>query len=286
MNHKQTAMIAVTAFVCGAIAFFNARSTALGEGEPKQWLSEASNSVVALDEKFDEELTGLIANIVAEQKSLGSVLEDPCTPDEIVLEQAENFIAAHERLMRRAGEHVVELRGKLPSGNREYLMGLCAETFRGPICRLDGRGSGRGQRDGTGGGMGNGRGYGRLGAGRGPGGGRGMRRGIRHRLANCLKLDERQISLLHEEDADFETETDDLRNVLFAERARLLSMFEDGGSEDDQLLRQIEKLVTAHSGIERRIVRHVLVLRPYLTVEQQKWLIGLCRRSQDDSVSF
>ena len=110
-----------------------------------------------------------------------------------------------------------------------------------------------------------------------------MRRGIRSRLASCLKLDERQVSLLSRQDADFETETAGLRNVLLAERAKLLSMFEDAGSGGDQLLGQIERLVAAHSAIERHIVRHVLVLRPYLTVEQQKWLIGLCRRSQDDS---
>jgi len=213
------------------------------------------------------------------QKSLGSVLEDPCTPDQVVVEQAENVVAAHERLMRRAAEHVIELRGKLSAGNREHLMNLCAETFRGPICRLDGRGSGRGRQDGTGGGMGGGRGFG---YGRRAGGGYGMRRGIRNRLANCLRLDDGQTSLLRERDPDFETETNELRNALLGERARLLAVFEDPDSENEQLRQQIEKLITTHSSIERRVVRHVLVLRPYLTVEQQKWLIGLCRRSQSD----
>jgi hypothetical protein len=113
-----------------------------------------------------------------------------------------------------------------------------------------------------------------------------MRRGIRNRLASHLRLDERQISLLYEEDADFEAETANLRNILLTERARLLSMFEDPESGGEQLLQQIERLTSAHSDIERRVVKHVLVLRPYLTVEQQKWLIGLCRRSQDDSASF
>lgn len=282
MNRKRTAMVAVVAFACGAISFFNARSTALSGRESTPWLSNASDSVVALEEEFNKELAGLITSLMDRQKTLGSVLEDPCTPDEIVLEQAESVIAAHERLMRRAGEHVVELRGNLPAGNREYLMGLCAETFRGPICRLDGQGGGRGRYDGTGGGMGNGRGYGLRGAGRGAGPGR----GIRNRLASRLRLDERQISLLNEEDTDFGTETTDLRNVLLGEREKLLSMFEDSASGDDQLLQQIERLITAHSGIERRIARHVLVLRPYLTVEQQKWLIGLCWRSQGDSPSF
>ena len=289
MNRKRTAMVAVVAFACGAISFFNARSTALSGRESTPWLSNASDSVVALEEEFNKELAGLITSLMDRQKTLGSVLEDPCTPDEIVLEQAESVIAAHERLMRRAGEHVVELRGNLPAGNREYLMGLCAETFRGPICRLDGQGGGRGRYDGTGGGMGNGRGYGygrQGGAGRGAGGGRGMRRGIRNKLANCLRLNEGQVNLLQEKDSEFEKEATDLRNLLLGEREKLLSLFEDSDSEDDQLLQQIERLVTAQSRIERRIVRHVLVLRPYLTVEQQKWLIGLCRRSQDDSASF
>jgi hypothetical protein len=218
-----------------------------------------------------------------EQESLASALEDPCTPDELVVEQAEKVIDAHERLIRQAGEHIVTLRGRLSPGNREKLMRLCAEVVRGPVRRLEGRGGGRGWRNGGG----RGYGYGRQGRGRrGAGEGLGMRRAIRQRLANSLDLNERQVSLLNQEDADFETESRQLRDILFAERAKLLSMFEDSGTSGDQLLRQIEKLIEAHSAIERRVVRHVLVLRPYLTGEQQKWLIGLCRRSQDGSVSF
>ena len=282
MNRKRTAILGVVAFVCGAVSFFNARSRALDNKEPRQWLSDASQSAVALEDAFDEELAGLIANLTGEQKSLGAVLEDPCAPDEIVLEHAEKVVGAHERLIRRAGEHVVELRGKLSQARREQLMSLCAETFRGPICRMEGRGGGRGRHSGAGGGMGNGRGYGygRMGGGgRGAQEGYGMRRKIRNRLASRLRLDEGQVNLLEQEDSEFEREAADLRNVLLGEREKLLSLFEDPDSSDDQLLRQIERMVTAHSRIERRIVRHVLVLRPYLTAEQQKWLIGLCRSS-------
>ena len=177
MNRKRTAMVGVVAFVCGAISFFNARSTALsneelGQSPSQQWLSDAPESAIALEERFDEELAALTANLMGEQKSLGVALEDPCTPNEVVLEHAENVTGAHERLIRRAGEHVVELRGKLPLANRQRLMQLCAETVRGPICRLGGQGGGRGRRDR--GGMGNGRGYGRRGgAGQGGAGGGG-----------------------------------------------------------------------------------------------------------------
>lgn len=284
MSRKKTAMLGIIAFACGAISFFDARSTALSGRKPGSWLSDVSDSVSAFEEKFEQEMAAQIAMLMDEQESLGSALEDPCTPDEVVVRHTEKVIAAHERLMRRAGEHIVELRGRLSADNREHLMHLCAETVRGPVRRLEGRGGGRGRGNGSG----QGYGYGRYGRGRGrTGEGYGMRRAIRNRLSSRLDLDERQVSLLYREDAEFETETADLRDLLLAERAKLLSMFEDSGSGDDQLLWQIEKLIAAHSAIERRVVRHVLVLRPYLTGEQQKWLIGLCRRSQQDgSASF
>jgi hypothetical protein len=278
MNRKKTAILGLVAFICCMISFFHARITALSKTGSEEWLSNASASVLSLEEDFEKEMSGLITALTDKQTSLGSALEDPCIPDEIVLERAETVIAAHEHLMMRAGEHVVELRGKLSADNREQLMRLCAETVRGPVRRLEGHGGGRGRGSGGGGG----RGYGR-GGGRGAGQGLGMRRQIHNRLASLLQLDQEQVNLLNQEDADFETESIDLRNRLLAERAKLLTMFEDPGSGDDQLLQQIEKLIAAHSAIERRVVRHVLVLRPYLTGEQQKWLIGLCSRNQENS---
>jgi hypothetical protein len=74
-----------------------------------------------------------------------------------------------------------------------------------------------------------------------------------------------------------------LRDALVTEREKLLSMFENPNSGDGELLQQIEKFISTYSLIERRLAEHVLVLRPYLTAEQQKWLIGLCRRIQGGS---
>ena len=113
-----------------------------------------------------------------------------------------------------------------------------------------------------------------------------MRMRVRDRLARRLRLDERQVSILWDKDSDFEADSMRLRDILLAERTKLLAIFEYPQSTDEELLQQIDKLILAHSQIERRIAEHVLVLRPYLTVEQQKWLIGLCRRSQNASLSF
>ena len=299
MNRKRTAVLAIVAFVFGAVSFLNARLIALSDQEAgpapsRQWLSEASGAAIELEERFGAELNGLIANLAAEQKLLASVLEDPCTPNDVVLERTENVIGSHKHLMRRVGEHVVELRGILPASNQDYLMNLCAETVRGPISRLGSRvGGGRQNGFGRPGPGGRGNGYGRGGgaglgggAGRGGGGGYGLRQRVRDRLARRMRLDEEQVSILWDKDSEFEADSVLLRDVLLAERTKLLALFEDPKSTDEELLQQIDKLILAHSQIERRIAEHVLVLRPYLTVEQQKWLIGLCRRSQDDSSSF
>jgi hypothetical protein len=241
-----------------------------------------------MEERFDAELNGLTASLAAEQKSLAAALEDPCTPNEIVLERTESVAQAHGHLLRRVGEHVVELRSKLPASNQDYLMSLCAETVRGPMSRTGGR-AGGGRHNGLGGGpglhgRGNGRGRG-AGFGRGGGGrgGHGMRLGARGRLARRLGLNEEQVSILEDKDSGFEADSARLRDALLAERSTLLALFENPQSTDEELLQKMDKLISAHSRIERRIAEHVMVLRPYLTVEQQKWLIGLCRRSQDGS---
>ena len=286
MNRRKTTILAVVAFACAAASFFNARLIALGDQEAKrtssrEWLSDASPAAIELEEQFEEQLDELTSTLAVQQKFLASVLDDPCTPDEVVLKHTENVIAAHENLVRRVGKHVVELRGKLPAGNRDYLMGLCAEMVRGPIRRLGGRAGGQGRRNGNGGGRLGGRGYG-LGRGGGPGRGGGGSQGSRlrvgNRLAHRLRLNEEQARVLGEKDPGFEADSLRLRDVLLAERAKLLSAFEYPQSSNEGLLQQLDRLISATSEIERRIAEHVLVLRPHLTVEQQKWLIGLCRR--------
>jgi hypothetical protein len=291
MNPKRTAILAIIAFACGTISFFNARLAALSDqktelGPSGQWLTDESQDAVELEQKFNEELHVLMNNLEDQRKSLASTLEDPCTPNELVLEHTEHVIVAHEILIRKVGEHVLELRSKLQPENRDYLMNLCAETVKGPISRLGGRMGGGGRRNGAAGGRPDRRGYGfgrGGGAGRGAGGGYAMQMKVRDRLARRLGLSPEQAGLLEQMDPDFEANSSNLRNELMTERQKLLSMFENPGSGDDELLQQIEKFVSTHSSIERRIARHVLVLRPYLTIEQQKWLIGLCRRSQNHS---
>jgi Spy/CpxP family protein refolding chaperone len=286
MSRKRTIALTVIVVVCGVISFVGTRIAAIGSQktghkESASWLAEATPSVIELEEKFNKEADGLIEDLLREQKSLASAIEDPCTPDESILAQAENVIAAHERLLRRVGEHVATLRSKLPGAQRKRLMDLCAEVVRGPIGQGRGRGYGGGRRmgwqDSSGPGRGQrGRGFGRDANGRGYG----QRRRQRGRLAQRLNLTDEQIQITQEQDPNFESDLIQLRDNLLTEQAKLVQVFEDAQTDNEQLLEQIDKMISAHSQIERRIARHLLVLRQHLSAEQQKWLIGLCEYNQ------
>ena len=90
-----------------------------------------------------------------------------------------------------------------------------------------------------------------------------------------------EISLIVNEikaaDPNLESEAVSLNENLVSEREKLLSIFQNPQSSDTELLEQINNLILTHSKIERILAEHVLVLRPYLTIQQQKWLIGLGR---------
>jgi len=288
MNRKREITLIVVMVVSGGISFLATRLAASRAPVAEvslsvRWLGAAPATVVKLEEDFNTQADTLIESLLAEQKSLGTVIEDPCTPDNAILAQVEVVIAVHTRLLRQVGEHLAALRSELPDEQRLRLMSLCAEILRGPLVRASGQGAGfgGGSRMGPRDGSGTGRGTGGRGYGGGAGYGRGRRLGTG--LAQSLRLTDEQITIAQQKDPNFEADAAQLRDSLLSERAKLLATFEDPRTTNDELLAQIERLISAHSQIERRIAKHVLVLRPYLTTDQQKWLIGLCRRSQNPS---
>ncbi len=291
MSRKKTITLTVVVLTCGGISFLAARMTAsrspeVGQAESVRWLAGAPAAVIRLEEDFNKQADKLVESLLQEQSRLAVALEDPCTPDGVVFAQSESVIAAHERLLRQIGQHIVALRLRLPEAQRERLMDLCADMVRGPLVRAGGRGAGygggsrMGPRDGSGAGRGPGGGRG-YGGGGGAGYGRGRR--LAAGLAQSLRLTDQQATIAQQQDPDFTADSMRLRDALLSERTKLLAAFEDSQTANDELLALIEKLISAHSQIERRIAKHVLVLRPHLTADQQKWLIGLCRRAQSPS---
>lgn len=281
MSRKQALILTAVITISGGLSFIATRlaATASQQAASISWLGNAPSSVVQLEKAFSSQADALIQTLLQAQTTLGATIEDPCTPDAAILAQVETVVAAHENMLRRVGEHIAVLRLELPAGQRQRLTDLCADMLRGPLIR--GGGAGRGPAGGSGMGWGGGQGTGRgPGGGYGYGGG-GYGRRLAGGLAQSLRLTDEQIRLGRQQDPNFEADVASLRDTLLNERAKLLATFESPTATNDDLLAQLDKLIVAHSRIERRVAAHVLALRPYLSPDQQKWLIGLCRRDQD-----
>ncbi|UCF44225.1 MAG: Spy/CpxP family protein refolding chaperone [Planctomycetota bacterium] len=293
-RRKEVVILAMLMLVFGAISFFGTRLSGVTEQETGpvarvSWLRDAPIEVVELEESFDSEVSRLVDRLIGEQRSLGLLLGNAETADAVVMAQVEKVIHAHEHLMIRVGEHIIELRRVLAATQQERLMRLCAEVIRGPMRGLDGEGGWCG----------------------GPGWccgtevnkpvsgcckncvcrqDRGDNRGHvfecdckwQHRkgrgLVRRLKLSDEQVEQIKRIDAAFEADAARFGIALKKEQTRLVSMFENPRIDESELLEQIRQLVSIHNELERRVAKHVLLLRPHLTVEQQGWLVGLCCR--------
>ena len=175
-------------------------------------------------------------------------------------------MSSHEDLIRQVGRHIVHIREQLPEDQKQWFMSLCARSVRGPMCRMN-----RGQRNG----------FGRMrgGGGRGFRGGRGGNGCRGGGLARKLGLTGQQLEMADKYDPDFQVDIEGLRSELLQRRANLLAAFEDFQTGDSDLLKKIDELITVNNRIERRVAKYLLALRPYLGIEQQKRLVGLCRGS-------
>jgi hypothetical protein len=95
-------------------------------------------------------------------------------------------------------------------------------------------------------------------------------------LARWLGLSAEQTQAVEKADPSFEDDADRLTTALRAEREKLAALLDDPKSADDRVMEQVERVIDAHNGLERRVATHVLAIRPSLTVGQQKRLMGLC----------
>jgi Spy/CpxP family protein refolding chaperone len=94
-------------------------------------------------------------------------------------------------------------------------------------------------------------------------------------LCNWLKLSEQQRQSVRATDPTFVDEAGGLRQQVEADRMALAALLENPGSSDRQIMDQIERAIASHDALERRVARHMLAIRPILTPEQAKQLMGL-----------
>jgi|GEM_PF-4322534 len=92
----------------------------------------------------------------------------------------------------------------------------------------------------------------------------------------CLLLNARQIEEICSADCGFSEEGFELNRRLSEERFRLADLLETSSSSDQAIMAQVEVVITAHEALVDRVVDHVLRIRPYLTLDQQRKLMGMC----------
>lgn len=289
MSKLNTSVLVIVTLVCGAGAFFVSRSMAVTEAEQTEncqcrWLEGESSDTVSLENKFNSRIEELSQKLGQERNSLAELFADAQTDNESITQQAESVIIAQENLISSVAEHVTSLRGKLSAEQRSYFMDMCASSIRGPMRRGNrhGNGSGNGKGNGNGNGYRGGRNstcetecgdeltadISAVNGMRGPGKGR--------RIAEKLALDDEQMANAAEKDPGFDEQCREYCMQLTMKRGELLAAFENDQASNDEILRKTDELIKAHTTLERRIISHILILRPFLTGEQQRLLVGLC----------
>ncbi|MBI5865678.1 MAG: periplasmic heavy metal sensor [Planctomycetes bacterium] len=95
-------------------------------------------------------------------------------------------------------------------------------------------------------------------------------------LGGWLRLMPPEIEQLRKVDRNFATERTELETALAAERERLAAMFESSSAEDAQILEQVERTISAHDALERRVAKYLLAVRDQLSEEQKSRLFAHC----------
>ena len=252
------------------ISYWITRSHAIASDQQENpvWMQNVPNEIVDSEETFRQWMQKNAKALKQQQVALGQLLDDPQSTDQSILQQAERIALTHEELLRGVGTHIQTMRSSLPDAQKQLLNGFCRQTLRGPMHRnkhcMQEQGCmqrNQGTRAGRGNGFGRQRRQGRCG------------------LTRKLQLTEDQLTIAAQKDPAFEQEVQQLQSRLLTERQALLSLLESQQEPNGQVSEQIERIITAHNALEKRLISYVVIMREHFTAEQQKRLIGLCQRN-------
>ena len=68
-----------------------------------------------------------------------------------------------------------------------------------------------------------------------------------------------------------------LRDRLYEVHANRVASLENAQMTEQELATKVDALIEAHDALEKRVARHIVLLRPQLSQEQRDHLSGLCR---------
>ncbi len=282
MRRRIVTILLLVLFGAWTAAFVAGHMTSPAKAGPNGsvcpvWLQGASEQAVNLEQGFQTLACQLEKEWHQQQEVLLGLLEDPCSTDERIGAQVSVVCRCHEDLIRAVGRHVAEIHRALPASQRRYLMQSCGRLQEQEIrkrYRWRGGADPAAFQDRP-----------RV-NGRGGAGGTGRARGQRHRwgrqggaVQRGLRLTDDQLTLARQLDPLFDEDASRLKEQVAAAHVALMGVFEEAGPLDSRFDSAINALAAAHLAMEQRVAQHVLLLRPHLTSEQIRCLIGLCRGS-------
>jgi len=288
----------VLTLAAGIASFYISRSAAEASASAPEnafsnWLEltpAQQDSVESTEADFRRKAVELSETFRQERQILAQLLENTQSSDEQILAQVETVIVAHDNLLQHVVRYILSVRGHLEAGQKAKLLHLCGQIVRGRPAQgrlrgstngnLAGGQSGKGYQRLRGWRQGQGRGQGwrrdGSGGGWGPGQGRG-RRGRRWQgFAPSLALIPEQVQIARDIDPAYEQESKTLREEVRLLQEQFAQRLESLDSPDEEVWQRLKEFTTAYHRLERRTAQHVVLLRAYLTSDQQKILVGLC----------
>jgi len=280
----RTVVILFLAGIVGVGSFYITRSLEADNVYSAQvcmrnWLAltdEQEKVIQQSDPDFDTEAVELSLGFMSERQQLAHLLDVPNSTDEQITAQVERVIKANHALIRRVVTYILATRKHLSPQQQQPLMHLCSNIIQGRAGRrrLLGATDGDSGKQQFGRGKGNGRRPGRYGTGLGREQGRGRR--YRGGLSRNIEFTPEQIQAIQQLDPEFEAKSVEFTKIASKEHEQLALLLETSSVNDNVILKQLEKLLEARAQLERLTSQHVLLIRPYLSSEQQKILVGLC----------
>ena len=273
-NLRFFIMVTVMLLIGGA-TFYSSRSSAISAQDPLNnadagWLTTDSPEILELEEAFQQNNSIRVKTLNDCQDILAQAIENMQSSDDNILQASASVSDAHEKLVLDVARHIINLRKKLPVSSQDLFMELCSKTVSGPFRRFIMPGGSCSTANAGNGECSNA-------AGKNKGFGKQRRQRRRNGLGNPLRLTDKQIQWAATQDPTFQRDLDSLRSEFLTHRGHLCKSFQTEEISDELLYQAIENMIKAHNQLEKRIIEHIIVIRTRLTVDQQKWLIGLCR---------
>jgi uncharacterized membrane protein len=95
-------------------------------------------------------------------------------------------------------------------------------------------------------------------------------------VGRWLALSPEQTAEVQKDDAPFAADMQSLGNRVRQERQKLADLLESASTPDGEMHAQLQRALDADAALQRRVLDYVLRVRPHLSAEQQRQLLGLC----------